>query len=292
MLQPQKQAFRYPAHNRDYGVEQDFLNWLKKQKHLLTDDENLADWHYLPIYWTRWHVNHNFAANGEGLDELQAVVNDTIINDKKTFTISQYDGGTLVEVGDTVLFTAARTTNPGIDIPILCSPHRKPPLPVKKKYTASFNGAFETHRLRMEIREKYKDSDHILVQGGLPTRLLKRSLWAKNFNLNIMASYIALCPRGTSANSYRFFEAMQLGTAPCLIGDKDVRPLAKFISWDEMSYYVSNVDELDNLLRTFDKQEALQKGKKAFLYWKNELRYQRWCKYVLMELAELKQQNI
>lgn len=291
ILQTQKQVFRYPAHNRDYGVEQDFLIWLKKQKTLLTNDPDEADWHYLPIYWTRWHINHHFAVNGEGVSELQSAVDKAIIDDKKTFSISQFDGGTLVDLKRTILFTAARTTNEGIDIPILCSPHRKPPLSVRKKYVASFNGTFETHPLRLEMREKYKDSDHILVQGGLPTRFLKRWFWAKNFNLNTMASYIALCARGTSANSYRFFEAMQLGTAPCLIGDRDVRPFAKFIPWDEMSYYVSSVDELDDLLRTFDLHEALQKGKKAFYYWKNELFYQRWCKYVLMELAGLKQSN-
>jgi hypothetical protein len=102
-----------------------------------------------------------------------------------------------------------------------------------------------------------------------------------------MASYVALSPRGTSCNSFRFFEAMQLGVAPCLIGDADVRPFKQFIPWDAISYYVSSVDELEALLLKLDKKEAIEKGKKAYRYFKKELYYQKWCKYVLSELENI-----
>lgn len=286
-LQPQKQAITYPSHNKDYGIEQDFHVWLKKQKHIIVNDATAADWHYLPVYWTRWHINHNFAANNEGLAELQQETDKIIINDRKTFTISQFDGGTLVNIGKAIVFTGGRTDNAGIDAPILCSPHKKPPLPVKKRYLASFNGAFNTHSIREEMAERFKGDNEILIGGGLPTRFYKRWFWAKNFNLNTMASYIALSPRGTSCNSFRFFEAMQLGTAPCLIGDRDVRPFKKFIPWDQISYYASSLDELADMLKKLDKEEALTKGEKAYKYWKHELFYQKWCKYVIMELEQL-----
>ena len=259
----------------------------QKTKTSITDNPLEANWHYLPVYWTRWHINHNFAANNEGLTELQQGIDAVVIDDIKTFTVSQYDGGTLINAGKIVVFTAARTTNTGIDIPILCSPHRKPPLPVKKKYLASFNGSFTTHPIRVEMEKRFKANTEVLVQGNIPTRFLKRHLWAKNYNLNTMASYIALCPRWTSCNSFRFFEAMQLGIAPCLIGDKDVRPFKKFIPWDEISYYVSSVDGLEMLLKNLDKKEAIEKGKKAHQYWKNELYYQKWCKYIIRELEQI-----
>lgn len=281
---PATQLFAYPAHNRDYGVEQDFYRWLKKEYFLLTDDPQAADWHYLPVYWTRWHINHNFAARGEGLDQLLEEVNKAIIDDTKTFTVSQFDGGTLLDVGKTVVFTAARTTNDGIDIPILCSPHRKPPFPLKKKYIGSFNGSFSTHPVREEMKERLQNKPDIIIGGNLPTRFYKRWFWAKSFNINTMSSYIALCPRGTSCSSFRFFEAMQLGTPPCLIGNTDVRPFRKFIPWDDISYYVPGVDTLEQLLAGLNKNEALEKGKKAFWYWKHELYYHKWCRYVIMEL--------
>jgi hypothetical protein len=284
LLQPQSQLFQYPAHNKDYGVEQDFLIWLVKQKNILTNNPTEADWHYLPVYWTRWHINHSFGNDTVALLLLQTETDKIIIDDAKTFTITQFDGGTLVNMGKAIQFTAARTVNKGIDIPILCSRHRKPPVPLRKKHLATFNGMFGTHPLRAEMAEKYKDSTEILVQGGLPTRFYKRWFWGKSFNVRTMQSYIALSPRGTSCNSFRFFEAMQLGTAPCLIGDVDARPFKKFIPWDDISYYAPSVTELDHLLKNIDKTQAIEKGKKAFQYWKNELYYQKWCKYVLKEL--------
>jgi len=292
ILQPKKQVLKYPSHNKDYGIEQDFHIWLIKQKELLTDDPSAADWHYLPVYWTRWHINHNFAVNAEGVDELQQETDKVIKDDKKTFTITQFDGGTLIGTGNAVIFNAGRTDNDCIDIPILCSAHRKPPLPVKKKYVASFNGSFTTHPVRLEMAGHFKTNPEIIIEGTLPTRFYKRWFWAKNFNLTMMASYVALCPRGTNCTSFRFFEAMQLGVAPCLIGDKDVRPFKKYIPWDEISYYVSSVAELDKLLASLDKNEAVEKGKSAYQYWKKELYYQKWCKYVIKELDDLPRQAL
>jgi len=287
ILHPNHQMLQYPAHNKDYGIEQDFLIWLKKQKNILTNNPSEADWHYLPVYWTRWHINHDFAAQGEGLSQLQEEVDKLIIDSEKTFTITQFDGGTLINIPKAIMFIAARTINEGIDIPILCSPHRKPPIPIKKKYLASFNGSFNTNPVRTEMEKRLEINPEIEIGGGLPTRFYKRWFWAKNFNLKTMASYVALCPRGTSCNSFRFFEAMQLGVAPCLIGDVDARPFKNFIPWDEISYYVPTVDDLENLLQNLDKKEAIEKGKLAYQYWKNELYYQKWCKYVINELEQI-----
>jgi hypothetical protein len=286
LLQPPPQSFLYPSHNIDYGVEQDFLIWLNKNPALLTTDVNEANWHYLPVFWTRWHINHDFADQGSGLSELKSLLTSTLVDDQKTFTITQFDGGTLIDLGKTVTFTAARTINDGIDIPILCELHQQPLFKIRKKFLASFNGSKETHPLRAEIFERFKGNSSINLGGNLPTRFLKRWIQGKQFNLNILASYISLCPRGTSANSFRFFESMQLGIAPCLIGDIDARPFKKFINWDEISYYVTNVDELEDLLKNFDKNEAIKKGKAAKHFFKSQLFYQKWCKYVIKELNE------
>jgi hypothetical protein len=284
--QPKNQPFAYPAHNKDYGVEQDFLVWLNQQKNLLTLNPKDADWHYLPIFWTRWHLNHNFAANDEGIPELQHFANQALINAKKTFTVTQFDGGTLLNLGKTIEFTAAKTINNGIDIPILCSKHKNPIFPIKKKYLASFNGSYNTHPLRKEMKLELEENEQVLMGNNLPTRFYKRWLLGKQFNLNTMGSYLALAPRGTSCNSFRFYEAMQLGVAPILIGDVDVRPFPDFINWEAVSYYVKNIEELTTLLKEVNPQEAIAKGKAAIKLFNNELYYQKWCKYVIKELAQ------
>jgi len=205
LLRPPKQSFKYPAHNENYDMEQDFYIWLKKQKNIITNNPVEADWHYLPVYFTRWHINHNFAEHGEGLAQLQQEVDEIIIDEKKTFTIALFDGGTLIDVGKTVVFNGARTINSCIDVPLICSPHRKPPIPVKKKYLASFNGSFFTHPIRIEMHKRFETNPEVLIEGGIPTRFYKRWFWGKNYNLNIMASYVALSPRGSSCSSFRFF---------------------------------------------------------------------------------------
>jgi hypothetical protein len=40
------------------------------------------------------------------------------------------------------------------------------------------------------------------------------------------------------------------------------------------------------LLANLDKKDAIKKGKKAYQFWKNELYYQKWCKYILKELEQ------
>lgn len=284
ILQPATQSFPYPVHNKDYGVEQDFLIWLQKNKELTTNTPSDADWHYLPVFWTRWHILHKFGEDEEGLQLLRSEVEKVIIDDAKTFTITQFDGGTLLKIGKTVEFTAARTTNVGIDIPILCSLHKKPIFPIKKKYKGSFNGSLWTHPLREELSNRFKTSVDVLVGNPLPTPFYIRLVQGFQYNINTMASYIALAPRGTSCNSFRFYEAMQFGVAPLLLGDVDARPFRQFIDWDSISYYVSTLDELDNLLSNLNVKEASEKGKKAAATFKNELYYQQWCKYVIKEL--------
>lgn len=288
ILQPLTQPFAYPSHNKDYGVEQDFLVWLQKNIGLLTNSPAEADWHYLPVYWTRWHMHHQFGEDQESLQFLHSEVDKVILDDNKTFTITQFDGGTLLKLGDTIEFTAARTINKGIDIPILCSLHKTPLFPIKKKYLASFNGSMWTHPLREKLNDKYKEYKNVLVGNTLPTRFYTRWIQGFQYNINTQASYIALAPRGTSCNSFRFFEAMQFGVAPLLLGDVDARPFKQFIDWDKISYFASTIDELENLLSKLNKKEAMQKGTNAAKFFKKELYYQQWCKYVIKELDGIK----
>ena len=288
LLQPASQPFPYPAHNHDYGVEQDFLIWIKKQNLLLTSDIEEADWLYLPVFWTRWYLNHNFAIDGNGMQQLIDLTSAAVGNKKNVFTICQYDGGPNVLHEHLLSFLAARTEDKqGIDIPILCKSHLLSPFHIEKKYTASFNGAYSTHTLREEMKSKLENIDGVYLGGYLPTRFYLRWFGFRSFNRVMRASFISICPRGTSMNSFRFFEAMQMGIAPCLLGDVDARPFKKYIPWDEISYYAEDVNSLEYIIRNIDKNAAIEKGKKAKQYFENEIYYQKWCKYVLMELEEM-----
>lgn len=278
-FQPKSQPLQYPPHNEDYGVEQDFHKYILRHEELLTRNPDKADWHYLPIYWNRWHISHDFALTG--LEELQQEVSRCILDDTKTFTICQYAAGPSVNLGKTVVFFSSRNTKEGIDIPLLCSPHEKPPVMPPKKYLACFNGTIVRHPLRREMVNQLKGQEDIYIGGMVETKLFVKI---------IMESYIALCPRGYGGSSYRFFEAMQLGVVPFLIGDIDTRPFKRYINWNEISFFSSSISEVQDRLaslRKSDKSKLLLMGKKAFICWRDHLNYQKWCPYVIKELEEI-----
>ena len=275
-FQPEKQPFRYPSHNNDFGVEQDFLRYLLRHGDLKSSSP-VAEWHYLPVSWTRWHLSHDYAKTG--LVELQQEVDRVILDDRKTFTICQYDDGPVVELGETTVFLASRKTSWGIDIPLLCSPHRKPFFPIRKKYLASFVGRLSTHPSRQEMFEELKKRTDIYIHDG--------DAGTKFYVRRMLESWIALCPRGYGGSSFRFFEAMQLGVVPCLIGDLDTRPFKEFIDWSACSLYSQGASNLGAELDAISQTDLASLGRRAKVTWET-LKYQKWCDYVIQELRVLK----
>jgi len=278
-FQRQRSPFRYPRHSKDWGIEQDFLKYLHRPRPLLTNDPQEADWHYLPIFWTRWHYSHKYGKIG--VPELQAEVDRILRDDRKTFTVCQFDDGPVVKIGEAAIFWGCRKTDQGIDIPLLCSPHWKPLFSPAKKYLASFIGRIATHPMRQEMAAQLAHRHDVYLED---TPVYDQQKPAKYFVRNLLESYIALCPRGYGGSSFRFFEAMQLGVVPFLIGDLDTRPFKRFINWDEMSFWAQSVEQMKNTLNMVQQATLIQMGKRAADVYKEQLAYQKWCAYVLREL--------
>lgn len=272
-FQPKSQAFRYPAHSADFGVEQDFYEFLLKNPALTTLNKKESDFHYLPIFWNRWHLNHDYGK--DGLAELQKEFDEVVTEKTKTFTICQWDDGPLINTGEIILFLSARKTEVGIDIPVLCSPHRRPFFMPSKKYLASFAGRLENHPLREKMASVLKDK--LGVQISLPgsTRFFVRQ---------ILSSYVCLSPRGYGRSSFRFFEAMQLGVTPFFISDIDNRPFKKFILWDTMSMYTDKPEKIMSIIESHTIEDLVLMGKKSMEFYNEHLRFGKWCKYVIKEL--------
>ena len=277
VLRPKSQKFNYPKHNNDYGVEQDFYDFLQANQEYLTNSTIEADWHYLPVYWTRWHLNHHYG--NSGLQELQGYVDEVILEDSKTFTICQYDDGPIIDLGKTVQFLSSRKTLNGIDIPLLCKNHSRPWFTQKKQYLASFVGRIKTHPIRLQMFKELKDLEGIFIQDG--------NMSTRKFIRLLLQSYLALAPRGYGGSSFRFFEAMQLGVPPILLGDLDTRPFKKFLPWDLVSKYVKSIPELMDFLNQKTKSEFLIMGEESAIFFVNNLTYQKWCPYVFKELESI-----
>lgn len=271
-------GFRAPAHNLDYGVEQDFEQWFDAHPEYLTDNPNEANFHYLPIYWNRYYCNHW----GDKTDVLQAEILRLVSRNTPTFTISEYDVVSMqpfLDLCNMTIFTASRHSDNGcIDIPLLCSAHAELPYKPERKWLASFMGKFETHGLREQMRQVLDGRSDVYLSKSVDTQAY----------IELMAeSYIALAPRGYGGQSFRFYEAMQFGCVPMLIGDIDTRPFKKWIDWDRYSLY-SDCDNINETLPSATFAASFPTvGKRAMELWQNELHYGRWCKYVLRELEDL-----
>lgn len=277
-LQPQQGKFVYPAHHKkDYGIEQDFLLYLERNPELVVSQPDTADWHYLPVYWTRYHWNHDHGRTGG--EFLQQQASGQILDEEKTFTVCQDSDGTKVDLGKTVLFLASRRGE-SFDVPLLIYPHETPSPWPAKRWLASFMGKLRTHPIRSEMQRSLSKRDGTNIQDGVRDVSL--------FVEQILQSYIALCPRGYGPTSFRFYEAMQLGVVPLLISDVDNRPFKAFLPWDQISLYAELVEDIEDILNSCTVQELFRMGESAQVVWYQDLAFGKWCRYVLKELETLK----
>ena len=272
--QPPTERFRYPPHNRRFGIEQDFAAFLKESPDLLTHNSHEADFHYLPIFWTRWLVHRDYGS--WGTPELQAIAQDSILDDSKTFTICQYDDGPRVDLGKTVICLASRKGSEGIDVPLLSTPHLRPLLPVRKRYLASFIGRLHTHPIRLDLARHLRDVPRVLIRD--------RGTGSRQFVRSTVASFVCLAPRGYGGSSFRFFEAMQLGVVPYLVGELDTRPFKELIDWAECSFYSQTPREIMGTLEDLSDAELRAMGRRAQEVWQEELARRNWCSRLIKVL--------
>jgi len=182
---------------------------------------------------------------------------------------------------DTIQFLASRKTDLGFDIPLLSSEHGLPFFRPQKKYLASFMGRLGTYPTREEMFDALQHRKDVFVFDGHKS--------PRFFVKKILQSYIALSPRGYGGSSFRFFEAMQLGVVPFLIGDLDTRPFKKYLPYEEFSFYTNNPNEINAIIDSKTKEELLNMGEKCKKIYKEKLAYQKWCELVIKTLTDLKQ---
>ena len=276
-FQPDHQNFT-SSPLQEFGVEQDFLWWLQKQPTLLANSEAEADWDYAPLFWNRVYVNDW----GKRTDEVQAEILRLVTRARPTFTVAEYDIASFhpdLDLCGMVVFTAGRRGDAGIDIPLLCSPHVFPAALPEKKWLASFVGNLNTFTPRPEMAEALRDRNDVYCEHASR---------GTDFFVDLMLrSYIGLAPRGYSGQSFRFYEAMQLGVVPLLVGDLDTRPFKRWLPWDAVSLYLPDVSGLNALLDAVDAADLALMGYQARRMYEDALAYQKWEGYVLKELEAL-----
>jgi len=276
-VRPAESPFLYPPYAKDVGIEQDFLKYLKLIYPKTVQDFHKADFIYLPVFWTRLHLTNDYGRSG--LAELQEAVNPWLTKDVKTFTICQYDDGPLVELQESMVFLGSRQTKNGLDVPLLASPmpkqlwNRKL---VNRDIKASFSGRLATHSIRQQLIEATSEHKDIYFSP--------RSLRPRSYAALLARSKLALSPRGYGGSSFRFFEALQMGAVPWLIGEEDVRPFKSQIDWDSISFYSKSVEDFIHRFEELTGQDIDQRVTNVSLHSDSVWRLGAWCHLLVREL--------
>jgi len=276
LFQPSRSPFRYPKYSRDFGIEQDFLLFLRKSYPLTVSTPIEADYVYIPFFWTRYHLQNSYASSG--LKELQAAVDKIVGLGIPTFTVCQYDDGTMVEIENCRIFLGSRKTQENLDAPLLATPLPRRIVFNDEKFLFNFIGRTHTHPIRGELVTSLGllDNGKVCLDGvssGKYSKILHQSL-------------ITLAPRGYGGSSFRFYEAIQAGSVPWLIGDIDVRPFKKQIEWDEFSLYSSTVSDFIEQFQdlTETRLRAMRENVRSTL--RPILRLGHWNHLLINELIE------
>jgi len=211
---------------------------------------------YLPIHWMDYLCNMQWGPNV--LDNLICFSKN--LPSGPYWTLTQLDNGPYVDIPDCVRFGVgdARTD---ICIP-LSSPSYGLPRNESPKILASFIGR-ESRLERRHLFDTLKNIDgfdvEIVPAFGEDVPVVDR----------MRNSIFALCPRGNIAQTFRLYEAMDLGCIPVYISDTFVTPFSDTLDWSEFCVLVEykDIDSISDILKSIseDKIRSMQdRGKKVY----------------------------
>lgn len=217
---PEPQYPVYPPYHTGFYLEDYFYDWYCRNS-IETDRV------FIPVSWTTCYIDQKTQGLQEALNKLNP-------NDRY-FTVSQYDDGILETLPPNTLHFSASNAG-GIPIPAICSPLPHMPSTESKDILCSFVGS-ATHPIRIRMYETLAQKENCIVH-------LKN--WSPTVNQNDFQHFInianrskfLLCPRGYGLNSFRLYEAFQLGCVPVVITDKFFLPWEEELDWSEFAVLI------------------------------------------------------
>lgn len=257
-FRPLPQYPTYPPYHKGEYLEDYFYKKFQEENPKVSRN-------YIGISWTTLYCDNK--RNG-----LQDYLN-TLPRDGKYFTVSQHDDAPIENLPtDTLCFSAGgniRNTNT-IPIPLVCSRlNQNIDIPEEKPLLASFVGS-GTHPIRIKMFESCKNDGDIFMQikGWNP------KVDENDFNTFLKAtvnSKFCLCPRGYGLNSFRLYEAMQLGSIPVIITNIPYLPWKDELDWSEFSVLVlpDQIDSIPQILRNYSDEKIKQMKNKITQFYES-----------------------
>jgi len=242
---------------------------------------------YLPVFWTHLQNHPGFAKMRPQYQLLLDQALRTLPPNTRYFTVVQHDDGPQLTLPPhTIVYGACTGTVP---LPLIYEDvtHRLSRVPpCTRDLLATFVGTATTHPLRQAMILALQDQPGVICRS--------QQVWSPHVEEDAATLFIeltrrakfCLAPRGYGRSSFRFFEAIQLGTIPVYVWD-DVAWLPyqdrlDYAAWS-VSIHRRDLPHLYDRLNAISAeqyaqmQEALQRVKHFFT-----LEYM--CQYVLETL--------
>jgi len=250
-LRPTPTYPTYPPYHLGYYLEDYFLN-----RFLQENPPTVR--HYIGVSWTTLYCDNKDHHLQNFLDLLDP--------NEKYFTVMQHDDAPKHRLPkDTLCFSAGGNVSGAniIPIPLICSPIPHEKTNVSKDILASFVGSL-THPIRIKMAQSMQDQKNIAIIGKNWTHHVNNNELKLFIDLALRSKFL-LCPRGYGLNSFRLYEAFQLGCVPIIITDIPYLPWQDELNWNEFSIVIdehnlSNLPHILNCISEEKYQDMLKKG--------------------------------
>lgn len=242
---------KYPPYHQGEYLEDYFYNFYCNSKQKTTRE-------FIPVSWTTCYIENKTDKLQENLNKLDPK--------KSYFAVSQHDDAIKEKLPpDTVKFCAGGNRG-GIPIPLVCSQIPSKDIQTKKRdLLCSFYGSL-THQIRFDLCKKLENKPHTLVKIKSWKPKIDASDYMGFIDCALRSKFL-LCPRGYGLNSFRIYEAFQLGCVPVIISDNRFLPWEEELDWESFSVLTKDVSGLYQKLKNITEpryKEILNKGQKLY----------------------------
>jgi hypothetical protein len=261
----------YPPYHEGKYLDQYFIDYYRANK--IESDRYL-----IPVDWTTCYIqNINLQLLQEKILSLD--------KNKKYFVVSQHDDAVKEHLPKDTLRFCAGGNSGGIPIPLICST-----IPQKyrnitdKDIFCSFVGSL-THPIR-DIMEDVlsKNKKYVIKTRTWSNVVGEKEL--EDFISTTLRSKFTLCPRGYGKNSFRMYEAMQLGSIPVYIYDEDWRAFKDEVEWDDFSVSINykDIDKIDNILQSISEEKIIKMSNRGVEVYRQFFNLEKVCELIITKI--------
>ena len=239
-LRPNPQYPTYPPYHQGEYLEDYFYSQFVTNK-----PQSLRN--YIGVSWTTLYCDNK--------DQNLQLFLDSLDPNEKYFTVMQHDDAPKHRLPkDTLCFSAGGNVRGEniIPIPLICSSLPYIKKNEEKTLLASFVGSL-THPIRNDMAHHLNNKPNCEINVKNWSPHVDNNEFNNFINLASKSKFL-LCPRGYGLNSFRLYEAFQLGCVPVIITDILYLPWTDELNWQDFSVIIhaSNVDKIYDILNSID----------------------------------------